>query len=175
MCTEPSSVSHAQVQSLARRWGSSVPLVRDLEAFGRDVFRIPLRDLGGVGRAASSSFSRSARIPIWRPSCRTGSACWPPARIWRPADSPSSASSRRCIRRSWPSRPVRSRKTPAPREVNCGKHLSADNFIGRNSFPPSRRRNWAGTGRWTSLIGQMLLIPTLEIRRYHRRNRRRDI
>lgn len=41
VCTEPSSVSHAQVQSLAQRWGSTAPLVRDLEAFGRDVFRIP--------------------------------------------------------------------------------------------------------------------------------------
>jgi len=41
VCTEPTSVSHAQVQSLARRWGSTAPLVRDLEAFGRDVFKIP--------------------------------------------------------------------------------------------------------------------------------------
>jgi hypothetical protein len=41
VCTEPSSVSHAQVQSLAQRWGSSAPLVRDLQACGRDVFRIP--------------------------------------------------------------------------------------------------------------------------------------
>ena len=41
VCTEPSSVSHAQVQALARRWGSDVPLVRDLQAFGRDLFRIP--------------------------------------------------------------------------------------------------------------------------------------
>lgn len=42
VCTEPSSVSHAQVQSLAQRWGSSLPLLRDLQACGRDVFRIPL-------------------------------------------------------------------------------------------------------------------------------------
>jgi hypothetical protein len=41
VCTEPTSVSHAQVQSLAHRWGSTAPLVRDLEAFGRDVFKIP--------------------------------------------------------------------------------------------------------------------------------------
>jgi len=41
VCTEPSSVSHAQVQALVRRWGSDVPLVRDLQAFGRDVFRVP--------------------------------------------------------------------------------------------------------------------------------------
>ena len=41
VCTEPSSVSHAQVQALAQRWGSEVPLVRDLQAFGRDLFRIP--------------------------------------------------------------------------------------------------------------------------------------
>ena len=41
VCTEPSSVSHAQVQSLVQRWGSTTPLVRDLEAFGRDVFKIP--------------------------------------------------------------------------------------------------------------------------------------
>lgn len=41
VCTEPSSVSHAQVQALAQRWGSSLPLVRDLQACGRDMFRIP--------------------------------------------------------------------------------------------------------------------------------------
>jgi hypothetical protein len=41
VCTEPSSVSHAQVQTLAQRWGSTAPLVRDLEACGRDVFKIP--------------------------------------------------------------------------------------------------------------------------------------
>lgn len=41
VCTEPSHVSHAQVQSLAQRWGSTTPLVRDLEAAGRDVFKIP--------------------------------------------------------------------------------------------------------------------------------------
>ena len=41
VCTEPSSVSHAQVQSLVQRWGGTTPLVRDLEAFGRDVFKIP--------------------------------------------------------------------------------------------------------------------------------------
>ena len=34
-------MSHAQVQSLAQRWGSTAPLVRDLQACGRDVFRIP--------------------------------------------------------------------------------------------------------------------------------------
>ena len=41
VCTEPSSVSHAQIQALMRRWGSDVPVVRDLQAFGRDVFQVP--------------------------------------------------------------------------------------------------------------------------------------
>jgi hypothetical protein len=41
VCTEPSSVSHPQVQTLAQRWGGDVPVVRDLQAFGRDLFRIP--------------------------------------------------------------------------------------------------------------------------------------
>jgi hypothetical protein len=41
VCTEPSSVSHSQVQTLAERWGGDVPVVRDLQAFGRDLFRIP--------------------------------------------------------------------------------------------------------------------------------------
>ena len=41
VCTEPSTVSHAQVEALAQRWGGDVPLVRDLQAFGRDLFRIP--------------------------------------------------------------------------------------------------------------------------------------
>jgi len=41
VCTEPSSVSHAQLRTLVQRWGSTAPLVRDLEAFGRDVFKIP--------------------------------------------------------------------------------------------------------------------------------------
>ncbi len=41
VCTEPSSVGHAQVQTLATRWAGDIPLVRDLQAFGRDLFRIP--------------------------------------------------------------------------------------------------------------------------------------
>jgi hypothetical protein len=41
VCTEPSSVSHSQVRALTRRWGSDVPLLRDLQAFGRDVFQVP--------------------------------------------------------------------------------------------------------------------------------------
>lgn len=41
VCTEPSTVSHTQVEALAQRWGGDVPLVRDLQAFGRDLFRIP--------------------------------------------------------------------------------------------------------------------------------------
>ena len=41
VCTEPSSVGHAQVQALTRRWGSDVAVLRDLQAFGRDVFQVP--------------------------------------------------------------------------------------------------------------------------------------
>jgi hypothetical protein len=41
VCTEPSEVGHSQVRLLAQRWNVRLPLVRDLEAFGRDVFRIP--------------------------------------------------------------------------------------------------------------------------------------
>lgn len=41
VCTEPSTMSHAQVQALVRQWGVDIPVVRDLEAFGRDIFQIP--------------------------------------------------------------------------------------------------------------------------------------
>jgi hypothetical protein len=41
VCTEPSEVGNSQVRSLGERWNVGVPLVRDLEAFGRDVFHIP--------------------------------------------------------------------------------------------------------------------------------------
>jgi hypothetical protein len=41
VCTEPTSVSHAQVKALTRRWGSGVAVLRDLQAFGRDVFQVP--------------------------------------------------------------------------------------------------------------------------------------
>jgi len=41
VCTEPGTVSHTQVQALARRWAGDIPVVRDLQAFGRDLFRVP--------------------------------------------------------------------------------------------------------------------------------------
>ena len=41
VCTEPSTVmSHAQVQQLADQWDIPFPVVRDLEAHGRDIFGI---------------------------------------------------------------------------------------------------------------------------------------
>jgi hypothetical protein len=39
--TEPSTVSHQALQDRLREWDVDLPLVRDLDAFGRDVFAIP--------------------------------------------------------------------------------------------------------------------------------------
>lgn len=41
VCTEPSTRSHAELLGLMKNWNVSVPLLRDLEACGRDVFHIP--------------------------------------------------------------------------------------------------------------------------------------
>jgi hypothetical protein len=41
VCTEGASRSNASLKQLLADWRVSVPAVRDLEAFGRDVFRIP--------------------------------------------------------------------------------------------------------------------------------------
>ena len=41
VCTEPSTRSHEDLKALLRTWNVSVPLLRDLEACGRDVFQIP--------------------------------------------------------------------------------------------------------------------------------------
>ena len=40
VCTEPSTLSHARLGELLKRWQVSVPLARDAEAHGRDVFHI---------------------------------------------------------------------------------------------------------------------------------------
>jgi hypothetical protein len=42
VCTEPLSLSDVQLRELVRRWEVDLPVVRDLQACGRDVFRIPL-------------------------------------------------------------------------------------------------------------------------------------
>lgn len=39
--TEPSHVTGQELQNLAKRWEIAMPIVRDLQAFGRDVFHIP--------------------------------------------------------------------------------------------------------------------------------------
>lgn len=39
--TEPSTVSNQRLRDQLRQWNVDLPLVRDLEAFGRDVFAIP--------------------------------------------------------------------------------------------------------------------------------------
>lgn len=41
VCTEPRAVGQDQLRALIDRWGVRLPVVRDGEAFGRDVFRIP--------------------------------------------------------------------------------------------------------------------------------------
>jgi outer membrane lipoprotein-sorting protein len=41
VCVEPSSTSDSQVNDLLTRWDVEVPLARDTQACGRDVFRIP--------------------------------------------------------------------------------------------------------------------------------------
>ncbi len=41
VCTEPSSVSNLQLRQLVDGWKVGVPVARDLDAYGRDVFQIP--------------------------------------------------------------------------------------------------------------------------------------
>jgi hypothetical protein len=41
VCTEPTSVGNQQLGRLAEDWGLTMPVVRDLEAYGRDIFQIP--------------------------------------------------------------------------------------------------------------------------------------
>jgi hypothetical protein len=41
VCTEPTHVGNSELEALAARWGTSIPMVRDLEAFGRDIFQVP--------------------------------------------------------------------------------------------------------------------------------------
>lgn len=41
VCTEPTSVGNQQLDRLRQDWGLTMPVVRDLEAYGRDVFQIP--------------------------------------------------------------------------------------------------------------------------------------
>ena len=41
VCTEPTTMSNEAVQRLGQQWGVGYPLVRDLDAVGRDLFRIP--------------------------------------------------------------------------------------------------------------------------------------
>ncbi|MBW3598439.1 MAG: hypothetical protein KY475_14355 [Planctomycetes bacterium] len=40
VCTEPSSMSNDEVRRLAESWGVTMPIIRDLGAYGRDVFDI---------------------------------------------------------------------------------------------------------------------------------------
>ena len=40
VCTEPSTISHGQLGEMLKRWQVSIPLARDSEAHGRDVFHI---------------------------------------------------------------------------------------------------------------------------------------
>jgi hypothetical protein len=41
VCVEPATTSSTQLRELVDGWGVKLPIVRDLEAFGRDVFQIP--------------------------------------------------------------------------------------------------------------------------------------
>lgn len=41
VCTVPTVVGNDHIRRLAQRWGVDFPVVRDVEAFGRDVFAIP--------------------------------------------------------------------------------------------------------------------------------------
>ncbi len=41
VCAEPSTVSDAQVADLLRLWQADLPTVRDVQACGRDLFRVP--------------------------------------------------------------------------------------------------------------------------------------
>ena len=42
VCTEPADVPDQQIQVLEKDWQLSLPVMRDLEAYGRDIFRIPV-------------------------------------------------------------------------------------------------------------------------------------
>ncbi len=41
ICTEPTHVGNSELEALASRWRIGIPIARDLEAFGRDVFHVP--------------------------------------------------------------------------------------------------------------------------------------
>jgi hypothetical protein len=41
VCTEPTTVGNRELARLAEDWNLAMPVVRDLEAFGRDIFQIP--------------------------------------------------------------------------------------------------------------------------------------
>jgi hypothetical protein len=41
VCTEPTHVGNSELEALASQWQTDVPIIRDLEAFGRDAFFIP--------------------------------------------------------------------------------------------------------------------------------------
>ena len=41
VCTEPTTVGNDRIRDLMQQWGVAVPVVRDLTAYGRDVFHIP--------------------------------------------------------------------------------------------------------------------------------------
>lgn len=54
VCTEPADVPDKEIQALEKDWKLELPVMRDLEAYGRDVFRIPVAPtlviLDGKGR-----------------------------------------------------------------------------------------------------------------------------
>lgn len=71
VCTEPADVQDQRIRDLKKEWKLQLPLVRDLEAYGRDVFRIPVAPtlvaLDGRGRLhlfeAGPNSELSAQLP----------------------------------------------------------------------------------------------------------------
>lgn len=72
VCTEPAEVQDQRIVELKQDWKLKLPVVRDLEAYGRDVFRIPVAPtlvaLDGRGRLhlfeAGPNTELSGQLPL---------------------------------------------------------------------------------------------------------------
>ena len=71
VCTEPSDVLDQQILELKKEWKLELPVLRDVEAYGRDVFRIPaaptLVVLDGKGRLQMFEAGPNAQLGLHLP------------------------------------------------------------------------------------------------------------
>jgi|GEM_PF-979841 len=71
VCTEPSEVQDQRIIDLTKDWKLKLPVVRDLEAYGRDVFRIPVAPtlvaLDGRGRLHLFEAGPNAELNVQLP------------------------------------------------------------------------------------------------------------